>query len=70
MLPKKHPVMMVQYLSNEEMATFEEFEELLKIVPVNCDAEIVEAVASKLRGGAGPSGMDVIVMKNWLPWHG
>ena len=69
-LHKKHPEVIVPDLMDEENATFEEYVELLETVPVDCDAEMVEEVASKLRGGAGPSGVDTIAMKNWLLRHG
>ena len=62
--------MMVPDLTDAENASFEEYAEFLETVPVDCDAETVEEVASKLRGGAGPSGVDAIQLKNWLLWHG
>ena len=69
-LCKKHPEMMVPELTDEENASFKEYAELLETVPVECDAEMVEEVASKLKGGAGSSGIDAIAMKNWLLGHG
>ena len=62
--------MMVPDVTDEENAVFKEYEELLETVPIDCDAEMVEKVASKLRGGAGPSSVDAIAMKNWLLRHG
>ena len=56
-------------LTDEENAAFEEYEELLETAPVDCDADMVEEVASKLRGGAGPSGVDTIALKNWFLRH-
>ena len=69
-LRKNHPEMMVPDRTDGENAAFEEYEELFETVPVDCDAEMMEEVASTLRGGAGPSGVDAIAMKNWLLRHG
>ena len=33
---------------------------------VNCDQEIVQGVAGKLRGGAGPSPVDGLTLGEWL----
>ena len=69
-LREKHPDMMVPDLSDDGMAAFEEYAELFESLPVDCDAEVVEEVAAKLRGGAGPSSVDAIALKGWLLRHG
>ena len=38
--------------------------------PVDCTAEIVEEVAGKLNGGAGPGSVDAVMMKKWLLRYG
>ena len=69
-LRSKHPEMMMPDISQEDFAAFEEYEELLESVPVDCDQGMVEEVASRLRGGAGPSSVDALALKNWLLRHG
>ena len=61
---------MVPDLTYEGTAAFKDYNKLLETVPVDCDAEIVEEISSKLGGEAGLCGMDAIAMKNWLLWHG
>ena len=51
-LPDEHPGMIVPDLSDKEIVAFEKYEVLFETVPADCDAEMVEEVASKLRGGA------------------
>ena len=46
-LCKKHPEMMVPDLTYEGMAAFKDYDKLLETVPIiDCDAEIVDEVAS------------------------
>ena len=54
---------------DKEITAFEEYEELFESVPVDCNAEMVKEVASKLREGAGLSGIEAIALKKWLLRH-
>ena len=69
-LREKHPDLRIPDLAQEDWASFEEYAECLDSVPVDCTTEIVEKVAGKLRGGAGPGSVDAIAMSNWLLRHG
>ena len=69
-LRDKHPDLMIPRIDEEDWAFFEEYEECLDSVPVDCTEEIVEGMASKMRGGAVLSGVDAIAMGNWLLRHG
>ena len=42
----------------------------LKLLPVYCFKECVAKAASRLSGSAGPCGIEVDMLKNWLLWHG
>ena len=46
--------------------SFEDYDAVPHIVPQVVDPCIVEEVAAKLRGGAGPSGVDAIAFQSWL----
>ena len=70
MLREKHPDLRVPELEKEDWASFEEYGECGTSIPLDCSPEIVEEVAAKLRGGAGPGSVDAIAMSNWLLWHG
>ena len=69
-LREKHPDLRIPKLDEEEWASFEAYEECLTPIPLDCSSEIVEEVASNLRGGAGPGSVDAIAMSNWLLRHG
>ena len=69
-LREKHPDLRIPNLARGDWASFEEYTECLDSVPVDCTTEIVEKVAGKLRGGAGPGSVDAIAMGNWLLRHG
>ena len=61
-LESKHPACMIPDLGQEGWASFEEYEERLNSVPVDCDQEIVQRVADRMKGGAGPSSVDAKAM--------
>jgi hypothetical protein len=69
-LRDKHPDLKIPDLEMEEWASFEEYEECRTSTPVDCTAEIVEEVAGKLNGGAGPGSVDAVMMKKWLLRYG
>ena len=46
----------------EGWASFSEYEESLNSVTVDCSQEIVQAVATKMSGGAGPPIVDEIAL--------
>jgi hypothetical protein len=69
-LENKHPDLRIPDLADKEWASFEEYKECEAPIPLDCSAEIVEEVASKLRGGAGPGSVDAIALSNWLLSHG
>ena len=69
-LREKHPDLRVPDLADEEWASFEEYDECGTSIPLDCSPEIVEEVAAKIRGGAGPGSVDAIAMSNWLLRHG
>ena len=65
-LESKHPACMIPDLGQEGWASFEEYEERLNSVPVDCDQEIVQRVADRMKGGAGPSSVDAQAMSQML----
>jgi len=69
-LLEKHPAMMIPDLGDPDWKSFESYEECLDSVPVDVSQSIVEAVASKLHGGAGPSSVDALAFKKWLTFYG
>jgi hypothetical protein len=69
-LREKHPDIRVPDLDREDWHSFETYPECANTIPVDCDTDIVQRVASRLRGGAGPSGVDALALKHWLLRHG
>ena len=69
-LRDKHPEMMIPDVGKEGWASFEAYDECPTSVPVDCSQEIVSLVAGKMSGGAGPSSVDALMLKNWLLRHG
>ena len=65
-LREKHPDILIPNLDDEDWASFEEYDECLDSVPVTCEQETVEEMASKLRGGAGPGRVDASALSMWL----
>ena len=65
-LHDKHPEMRIPDVGKDGWASFEAYDECPTSIPVDCSQEIVAKVASKMSGGAGPSGFDGLKMKNWM----
>ena len=57
-LREKHPEVTVP--PDEHFDSYDAAEELLESMPVYCYAETVAKAAAKLRGTAGPCGVDVL----------
>ena len=64
-LESKHPSCMIPQLGKEGWASFEDYDEQLNSVLVYYDQEIVQNVADKMQGGAGPSTVDAQAMSSW-----
>ncbi|KAL7526623.1 hypothetical protein ACHAXR_001569, partial [Thalassiosira sp. AJA248-18] len=69
-LRDKHPPLLIPDLEKEDWASFEKYDECPNAIPVDCSAEIVEEVAGKLSGGAGPGSIDALMLKKWLLRYG
>ena len=65
MLESKHPSCMIPQLGKEGWASFEDYDEQLNSVLVYYDQEIVQNVADKMQGGAGPPTVDAHAMSSW-----
>ena len=68
----KHPPMRdpAPDLEDPDRGSFEPYPSLPEPVPVEITGDVVEKVASKLSGAAGPGGTDAIDLRNWLLRHG
>jgi hypothetical protein len=53
-------------LQDPDWGSFEPYGNVPEPVPVEITADVVEDVASRLSGGAGPGGTDAVNLKNWL----
>ena len=65
-LRDKHPAMRVPDATSLQREAFESYDSTPEPVPLNITPEIVEKVACRLSGGAGPSGTDSVDLRNWL----
>ena len=63
-LQDKHPDCRTPDLEKEGWASFEEYPPPRDGTPLDCDQETVQEVGNKLRGGAGPSGVDGLAMSH------
>ena len=50
--------------------SFKDYVERPGMLAVNCNQEIVQTIAGKLSGGAGPNSVDGKALKGWLLYHG
>ena len=69
-LESKHPALRDPPSVGEVDGAFERYEETPAIVPVVISNDIVETVASRLSGAAGPGGTDAEDLKGWLLRYG
>jgi hypothetical protein len=65
-LRDKHPEMMVPDLADPEWLSFEGYDDLPDKMFIDCDEGIVQEVAGKLSGGAGPPPLDRMTLRKWL----
>ena len=65
-LKSEHPACMIPKLGEEGWASFKKYDERLNSVPVDCDQEIVQRVADRMKGGAGPPSVDAQAMIQML----
>ena len=65
-LKEKHPDMREPDLSNPNHHAFEHYDSQPEPIPLLVTAMDIEEVSRKISGGAGPSGVDYIDLRNWL----
>ena len=65
-LEAKHPAMRDPNLEDPNSGVFEDYADVPSPVPIITACETVEKVASKISGGARPSGVDPTELSNWL----
>lgn len=67
-LREKHPDLREPLLIGQPHGSFEPVAaaEWKKPIPVNITAEVMERVATRLSGAAGPDGVDSVDLRNWL----
>jgi hypothetical protein len=66
-LQEKHPELQEPPTGGgDKTGTFKPYASIPTAVLVAIMAEVVETVASKLSGAAGPSGVDVVDLQNWV----
>ena len=63
---EKHPDMRVPPVENPMCASFEDYEDVPKTVPLNFTKDDVTWVASKFSGAAGVMGVEAMELRNWL----
>ena len=64
----KHPEMAIPVPGEGE--AFETYEAMDCFVELDCTEEMVQDIAGKLQGGAGPSSVDALALKKWLLNYG
>ena len=65
-LREKHPTMRIPDFTDPECSSFEEYEKIPEVVPLDILKEGVQWVASKLSGAAGTSGTDALSFQSCL----
>ena len=67
-LKEKHPPLREPPLIGTKEGSFEPMEddEWTTPIPVNVSSDIIESVATRLTGAAGPDGVDSVDLKHWL----
>ena len=61
-LRDKHPEMMIPNVTAPGWLIFESYDNMLAEMVVDCNHEIFQGVAGKLRGGLGPSSVDELTL--------
>ena len=62
----KHPMARRPELEKEDWASFEDYPTPREGVPLDCNQSILQVMAGKLSGGAGPNSVDGIALKKYL----
>ena len=65
-LREKHPAMRDPPLADADLACFEFYSSTPTPLPLDITADVVERVAAKLHGAAGPGGTNAVALGNWL----
>jgi hypothetical protein len=67
-LRSKHPKMRDPQpdMTDPDRGSFEPYDEVPEPIPLVISGDVVEQVASRLSGGAGPGGSDAVDLRNWL----
>ena len=65
-LQDKPPECRTPAVEREGWASFEDYPPPRDGTPLDCDQETIQEVATKLRGGAGPSSVDGQALGHWL----
>ena len=64
MLREKHLPLAMPRIDKDGWSSFKSYPRVPDPLPVDCEQGIVKRVASKLRGGAGPSGADSLAWED------
>ena len=65
-LADKHPNLMVPDIDDEDVICFEGYEKVPSMVPLTACDDILVMTAKRLKGGAGPGGVDSYLLKDML----
>jgi hypothetical protein len=65
-LRSKHPAMREPKAEDIGTRVFEPYDALPQQIPLDITIDVVEAVASKISGAAGPGGTDAVALQSWL----
>ena len=65
-LEGKHPDMKTPRDADIGQDVFESYPEAPQAIPLDITEDVVETVASRLSGAAGPGGTDAVALQNWL----
>lgn len=65
-LQSKHPAMRDTVIKGDWSRCFKTYNLTLEPIPLEITVDVMETIASRLSGGAGPGGTDVINLCDWL----
>ena len=65
-LREKHPTLRSPDIDSDDREAFEKYDNTPRSIPLTITSEVVEKVASRLSGAAGPCGVDAVDLRNWL----